>query len=350
MSVNIYTEGGLKRIAGNGGGGEVDAELSETSKNPVENRIITEELNNIKKSVGDGKRDVANAITAKGVTTATDASFATLVDNIDKIVTLMQGTQDADVAAGDILSGKYCYAKGSKLMGAMPIRGAVSQSLAPNGSYTIPEGYHNGSGKVTQNLETKAAQTYTPGTANQTIPAGRFLTGAQTILGDANLIPANIARGKSIFGVAGSLEASMDFTAQCSDNTYQKSCKLARFEPFTVTGSISTPVGTQEVTLTFNNYINNESYMFFKPPDGVNVTNVAAIKYIAYRRNGYYVYFRGEHSFSWNNPLIRHGFTPPGGGTGMLDGKNKLALYFPQVAPNGEYGSMTVNYVDAYYY
>lgn len=215
MSVNIYTENGLKRIAGNGGG-EIDAELSETSENPVQNKIITEELNNIKKSVGDGKRDVANAITAKGVTTATDASFATLVDNIDKIVTLMQGTQDADVAAGDILSGKYCYAKGSKLMGAMPIRGAVSQSLAPNGSYTIPEGYHNGSGKVTQNLETKAAQTYTPGTANQTIPAGRFLTGAQTILGDANLIPGNIAKGKSIFGVTGAFEGGSVFAKELS--------------------------------------------------------------------------------------------------------------------------------------
>lgn len=216
MSVNIYTEGGLKRIAGNGGGGEVDAELSETSKNPVENRIITEELNNIKKSVGDGKRDVANAITEKGVTTATDASFATLVDNIDKIVTLIQGTQDADVTAGDILFGKYCYAEGAKLMGTMPIRGAVNQSLAPNGTYTIPQGYHNGSGKVVQNLETKAAQTYTPGTANQAIPAGRFLTGAQTILGDANLIPANIAKGKSIFGVAGEFEGGSVFVKELS--------------------------------------------------------------------------------------------------------------------------------------
>ena len=49
----------------------------------------------------------------------------------------------------------------------------------------------------------KSAQTYTPGTSNQTIPSGVYLSGTQTILGDSNLIGANIASGKSIFGVAG---------------------------------------------------------------------------------------------------------------------------------------------------
>lgn len=49
----------------------------------------------------------------------------------------------------------------------------------------------------------KSAQTYTPGTSNQTIPSGVYLSGTQTILGDSNLIGENIANGKSIFGVAG---------------------------------------------------------------------------------------------------------------------------------------------------
>ena len=53
-------------------------------------------------------------------------------------------------------------------------------------------------------IPTQAAQTITPGTTNKTITANRFLTGIQTILGDANLIAANIIAGKSIFGVAGS--------------------------------------------------------------------------------------------------------------------------------------------------
>ncbi|GAA6482034.1 hypothetical protein K250101E9_47970 [Enterocloster aldenensis] len=62
---------------------------------------------------------------------------------------------------------------------------------------------------VVGTMTEKAAATYTPGTTNQVIAANQFLAGAQTIKGDANLIPANIKSGKSIFGVAGSL---VDYT------------------------------------------------------------------------------------------------------------------------------------------
>lgn len=88
-------------------------------------------------------------------------------------------------------------------LGNMPNRGAVNQTLGINGSYTIPAGYHNGSGKVTQKLTTKAAATYTPGTANQVIAANQYLSGAQTIKGDGNLVAANIVKGKTIFNIAG---------------------------------------------------------------------------------------------------------------------------------------------------
>lgn len=62
---------------------------------------------------------------------------------------------------------------------------------------------NNKSVKVKAISPTKSAQTYTPGTTNQTIAAGRWLTGAQTIKGDANLVANNIKSGVSIFGVAG---------------------------------------------------------------------------------------------------------------------------------------------------
>lgn len=58
---------------------------------------------------------------------------------------------------------------------------------------------------ITGSMTEKAAQTYTPGTSNQTINANQYLTGAQTIQGDANLQAQNILSGVSIFGVAGSL-------------------------------------------------------------------------------------------------------------------------------------------------
>ena len=81
-------------------------------------------------------------------------------------------TSDANAVSGDMLSGKTGYVNGQK---------------------------------VTGNIPSKAADTYTPGTSDQTIAANQYLSGAQTIEGDANLVASNILRGVSIFGVAGNL-------------------------------------------------------------------------------------------------------------------------------------------------
>ena len=58
-------------------------------------------------------------------------------------------------------------------------------------------------------LSTQAAQTITPTTADQTIDSGTYLTGAQTIKGDANLLPENIKKDVTIFNVVGSYEGSL---------------------------------------------------------------------------------------------------------------------------------------------
>lgn len=58
---------------------------------------------------------------------------------------------NADAVAGNILTGKTAWVNGSKVTGTMANRGAVTQTLNAGGSYTIPAGYHNGSGKVTAN-------------------------------------------------------------------------------------------------------------------------------------------------------------------------------------------------------
>lgn len=53
--------------------------------------------------------------------------------------------------AAQVLSGYTFYKDNakSKLTGTMANRGAASATIAPGGSYTIAEGYHNGGGRVT---------------------------------------------------------------------------------------------------------------------------------------------------------------------------------------------------------
>ena len=52
--------------------------------------------------------------------------------------------------AWDIKSGETAYnGDGELVTGTMVDQGAKKVSLAPGGSYTIPAGYHNGSGQVT---------------------------------------------------------------------------------------------------------------------------------------------------------------------------------------------------------
>lgn len=63
-------------------------------------------------------------------------------------------------------------------------------------------------GSNTSQLTTKAAATITPGTTDQTIAAGTYLTGAQTISGDADLVAGNIKKDVQIFGVTGTYEGS----------------------------------------------------------------------------------------------------------------------------------------------
>ena len=130
-------------------------------------------------------------------------------------------TSDATATAGDILNGKTAYVKGEK---------------------------------VTGTISSKSAATYTPGTSNQTIAAGQYLAGAQTIEGDANLIADNIKNGVSIFGVSGTLEAgstgtdTSDATATAGDILYGETAYV-RGEK--VTGTIQS-IGARTITPSVN--------------------------------------------------------------------------------------------------
>lgn len=70
-----------------------------------------------------------------------------------------QDVSSVTVTASDVLANKtFVPAGGTLTAGTMPNNGAVSKILdatTGNQSYTVPAGYHNGSGKVQISLETK---------------------------------------------------------------------------------------------------------------------------------------------------------------------------------------------------
>ena len=58
-------------------------------------------------------------------------------------------TSEDTVAVSEILVGKTAHARGVKITGTMPNNGAVSGSIATKDEqYTVPQGFHDGSGKV----------------------------------------------------------------------------------------------------------------------------------------------------------------------------------------------------------
>lgn len=100
-------------------------------------------------------------------------------------------TQDATATTSEILSGKTAYNKGAKITGDMPNNGAVNGSITEKtATYTIPHGYHDGSGKVQID-------------ANE----------------QAKLVPGNIKQGVTILGVVGSHEGGSSVTAQAKTVT-----------------------------------------------------------------------------------------------------------------------------------
>lgn len=98
-----------------------------------------------------------------------DAGYYGLSDvTVAPIPDAYQDVSSTTAAAGDVLTGKvYVLADGTVTTGTMPNNGTVNKTLdATTISYTIPKGYHSGTGTVTITLETK---TVTPTKSAQDI-------------------------------------------------------------------------------------------------------------------------------------------------------------------------------------
>lgn len=100
-------------------------------------------------------------------------------------------SSDATVTVAEMLTGKTAYARGVKLTGTMPNNGAVAGKIATkDGVYTVPLGYHDGSGTV-------------------------GIDDAEKV----KIIPANIREGISILGVIGEMSGSEGMKPQAKTVT-----------------------------------------------------------------------------------------------------------------------------------
>lgn len=100
-------------------------------------------------------------------------------------------TQDANAADAEILAGKTAYVKGTKKTGTMKNNGAVAGTISTkSGQYTVPQGYHDGSGKV-----------------------------GISSTEQAKIIPSNIRDGVTILGVEGTMSGSEGIKAQSKEVT-----------------------------------------------------------------------------------------------------------------------------------
>lgn len=113
----------------------------------------------------------------------------------------------AVVAAGSVTAPSTISGTSSTVStGTNTLTLSKTVSVTPNvtqAGYIASGTAGNSNVSLTANVTTKAAATITPGTTNQTIASGTYLTGTQTISGDANLVAGNIKSGTSIFGVTG---------------------------------------------------------------------------------------------------------------------------------------------------
>ena len=92
-------------------------------------------------------------LTADTITASDLASGVTAHDASGAVIT-GTSTKDSDTSAdtalvGEILSGKTAHARGTLLTGTMPNNGSVSGVITTKAQeYSVPQGYHDGSGKV----------------------------------------------------------------------------------------------------------------------------------------------------------------------------------------------------------
>lgn len=180
----------------------------------------------------DSSYDALSSVTVEAISNTYIGSSVTK----KSAATYTPGTSDQSIASGQYLNGTQTI-KGDSNLTAANIKSGVkifnvtgsyagsssggntpnlqTKTVTPSEStQTVsPDSGYDGLSKVTVNaisstyigsdVTKKSAATYIPKTTNQSIASGQYLSGTQTIKGDANLVAGNIKSGVSIFGVTG---------------------------------------------------------------------------------------------------------------------------------------------------
>lgn len=159
-----------------------------------------------------------------------DSGYYGLSDvTVNPIPEAYQNVSAVNAAAGDVLAGKVIVdATGASVTGTMTNNGAVNKTLdatASNQTYTVPRGYHSGSGTVNITLETKSA---TPTTSSQTISptSGKVLSqvtvnaipGNFADTTDDDAVAANILSGKKAHSYNETTGAAVAITGTMANN------------------------------------------------------------------------------------------------------------------------------------
>lgn len=201
-------------------GGSSDVKLQSKTVTPSEN---TQTVN------PDSSYDALSSVTVEAISNTYIGSSVTK----KSAATYTPGTSNQSIASGQYLSGAQTIKGDSNLIASNIKKGVTifnvtgsyneatggptlqSKAVSPSEStQTVsPDSGYDGLSKVTVNaisstyigsdVTKKSAATYIPKTTDQSIASGQYLSGTQTIKGDANLVAGNIKSGVNIFGVTG---------------------------------------------------------------------------------------------------------------------------------------------------
>lgn len=151
----------------------------------------------------------------------TNANTGAATLNINSLgAKAIQKSNGSALSSGNIKAGQIVH---------LVYSGLFFQLLGEGGEYgtagaaQVLAGYTIGTenGLIEGSIPSKGAATITPGSTNQVIAAAQYLSGAQTIKGDANLVAGNIKIGTSIFGVGGNLEVKKHATGTVASDNWQ---------------------------------------------------------------------------------------------------------------------------------